>query len=171
MFSLCSFFLKVFAFAYILMTNKSQPCYESVFNFIHEHIMSLNCASFTTDYETAMRNALAKLYPNAVLYACYFHYTQAVKKNAWKTAGLVNLIRTNAKARSVYYRLQCLPLLPAQFITDAFLELKAEANKINRSIFRPFLQYMNRQWLVRVSIFCATQFLSTNNNFLRLELK
>lgn len=98
-----------------------------------------------------MRNALAKLYPNTAQYACYFHYTQAVKKNAWKTAGLVELIRTNASARSVYHRIQCLPLLPPQFISDAFLELKAEAIKINRIVFRPFLKYMNQQWLVRVS--------------------
>lgn len=140
------------------MSHKSQACYEQVFKFIHEKIMSLDCASFTTDYETAMRNALHKLFPLVVLFACYFHYTQAVKKHAWKTAGLVQLIRTNSNARSIYYRIQCLPLLPPQFILDAFTELKAEANKINRDVFRPFLKYINRQWLLRVSIILVVTF-------------
>lgn len=128
-------------------------CYEDVFTYIHRRHLDLNCTSFTTDYESAMRGALKKLYPNSELFACFFHYTQAVKKHAYKTAGLVQLIRSNAQARSVYFRLQCLPLLPERFILNEFYALKAEAYKIDRAVFRPFMKYFYQQWMVRVSIF------------------
>lgn len=133
------------------MTNKSQKCYEHALKYFEEHVFALNCVSFTTDYERAMRNALRKLHPNTKQYGCYFHYCQAVKKNAWKTAGLVNLIRSNPNARSVYFRIMCLPLLPAEYIGNMFMELRDEANKIDRSTFRPFLQYFYKQWIVNVS--------------------
>lgn len=134
------------------MSHKSTDCYEDVLNYIHRHHMDLNCPSFTTDYESAMRKALAKLFPNAQLFGCFFHYTQAVKKHAYQTAGLVQLMRTNAQARSVYYRLQCLPLLPERFILDMFHTLKAEAYKIDRAVFRPFMKYFHHQWMVRVCV-------------------
>lgn len=134
------------------MSNKTKDCYEDVFNYIHRFVMDLDCASFTTDYERAMRNALKNLFPNAELFACFFHYTQAVKKHAYKTIGLVQLIRSNAQARSVYFRLQCLPLLPAKYISDMFQELKAEAYKIDRAVFKPFMKYFHLQWILRVCV-------------------
>lgn len=132
------------------MSNKIRECYEDVFNYIHKNVMDLNCASFTTDYETAMRSALYKLFPHVKQFACFFHFTQAVKKNAYKTYGLVELIRTNQLARSVYYRLQCIPLLPPAHIVNMFNQLRAEAYEIDRATFRPFLKYYNNQWIVRV---------------------
>lgn len=133
------------------MTNKTQKCYEDAFTYVHQYVMNLDCASFTTDYEVAMRNALRVLFPNALQFACLFHFNQAVKKNAYKSNALVELIRSNEQARSVYYRLQCLPLLPAEYIPDMFDALKVEAYKIDRPTFRPLLKYYHRQWLVRVS--------------------
>lgn len=140
------------------MSHKSQVCYEHVFTYLNENVFELTCISFTTDYENAMRNALQKLFPDVRRYACYFHFCQAVKKHAWQTNGLVALIRSSSEARSVYYRLLCLPLLPPQHITNMFSELKKEANQIKfdgvdvRLVFRPFLKYFQRQWIVRVSI-------------------
>lgn len=91
---------KVFAFAYILMSRKTTKSYKSVFNFIHNNVLALDkVASFTSDYERAMRNALEQLYPDVRRFACYFHFCQAVKRRAWQTPGLVNLIREKSKIR------------------------------------------------------------------------
>lgn len=135
------------------MTNKTEKCYEHVFRYVNENVFELNCATFTTDYEVAMRNAIHKLFPNANQIACYFHFTQAVKKNAWKTTGMVDLIRSNPAARSVYYRLQCIPLLPPLHIVNMFALLKAEAYKIERTVFHPFLKYYHQQLIVKVVSF------------------
>lgn len=139
------------------MSGKAQKVYEHVFAFFEEHIFSLACASYTSDYEVAMRNALRVAHPETKLYACLFHFCQAVKKRGWKTFGFVRLVRNDPIARSIYYRLQCLPLLPTVHIRPMFISLKNEVAKLTRSskkIFRPFLEYFERQWIERVSIVC-----------------
>lgn len=132
------------------MSNKSQACYEHAFKHFDENVFRLSCVSFTTDYERGMRNALRSLFPESRLFACYFHFCQAVKKRAYKTNHLVALMKSNESARSIYYRLLCLPLLPANYISEMFAELKTEAYGINKSIFRPFMRYFYDQWLVKV---------------------
>lgn len=135
------------------MERKTQKAYEEVFQYINEHIFELNKAqSFTSDYEIAMRNALRKLYPQAKLISCYFHYCQAVKRRASQLPDVMALIGQNELAKSIYKRVLCLPLLPPQFILEAFKDLCAETSKLGneKSKFRPFLQYINDQWMKKV---------------------
>lgn len=137
------------------MSNKTQRAYEDVFNYINDHVFSMSSSqSFTTDYELAMRNALRKLYPNAEQIACYFHFTQAVKRNASKMPGLVDLIHSNETAKSIYYRLHCLPLLPPEHIVDVFKQLRNEANETNANIFRSMFTYYHNQWIKKVFLPC-----------------
>lgn len=73
-----------------------------------------------------------------------------VKKRAYKENGLSRLIFSNAEARFIYYRIQCLPLLPHEHIKNEFLQLKNEAYAINKKIFQPFIRYWDRQWIQNV---------------------
>lgn len=136
------------------MSRKTQGSYEDVFHFISENIFSLNKAqSFTTDYEMAMRNALKKMFPDAQMFACYFHYTQAVKRKVSQLSEVMAEINRGGIAKSIYQRAQCLPLLPADQIVPAFNELVGEANKMeNKTAFRPFLTYMKEQWMKKVCV-------------------
>lgn len=125
--------------------------YEHAFNFFEKNVFKLSeAASFTTDYELAMRGALKKINPTAKMVACQFHFAQACKKRAAQL-GLQGPIRSNGKMQSIYYRLLSLPLLPARFILPAFTELRAEARKIKCREFQSFLAYFNRQWISKVS--------------------
>lgn len=137
------------------MSRKTQLAYEDVFSFISENIFSLGKSnSFTSDYEIAMRNALKKLYPAAQMIACYFHYTQAVKRKLSQLREATDAVLNGeaGEAKSVYQRLQCLPLLPSEFILEAFKELVQEANKLkSKDALRPFLVYMKDQWIKKVS--------------------
>lgn len=127
--------IQAYPIAFVLMTHKSQQAYEDIFDYINKsNIFPLSTAkSFTSDYELAMRNALRKLYPHAAMVACLFHFTQAVKRHASQTPGLMDLIKSKPDAASVYYRLQCLPLLHHQFIIDEFKKLRREAFGISGS--------------------------------------
>lgn len=148
----CSCLFQAFPFAFCLMTKKSQAAYEHLFNYIDENIFKLSSvASFTTDYEDALRNGLAKTNPNARMYACHFHYCQALKRRATQINGFVNFIRTNKEAESIYYRLMALPLLPADFILEAFDQLQQEALKVNKKNFKQFFAYYKRQWIRKVN--------------------
>lgn len=155
------FYFQVFPFCYVLMSAKSTACYKHVFDFIEAHVCDLQCASFTTDYEKAMRQALHELHPEVKRFACYLHYCQAVKKHAFKLADLSQIIFSNGEARFVYYRIMCLPLLPHDKIKEMFIELKREAYAINQTVFRPFIRYWENQWLrmVRVLLFFGIFFI------------
>lgn len=132
----------------MLDVKKSQAAYEHLFDFINTNVFKLSTvASFTTDYEVAMRNALRKINPTAKIYACHFHYCQALKRKASQIVGLVKLFRSRngAKAQTIYYRLQCLPLLPAVHIKDAFDVLKKEALEIKHPALNAFMLYFEKQ--------------------------
>lgn len=50
--------------------------------------------------------------------------------------------------RSIYYRIQCLPLLPAEHILGAYLSLRTETISIDKNGFQLFFEYYHRQWIV-----------------------
>lgn len=100
-----------------------------------------------TDYERAMRQALRKLYPQAKLNACWFHFCQAVRRNANAIPGFVTSIRSSGASMEIYGKFLCLPLLPAHLINDAFNTLKEEAIAFDADLFNRFLSYYEKHWI------------------------
>lgn len=137
-------------FAFGLMSGQSENGYTHLLQYVDQNIMSLKCNSFMTDYERALRNALITVSPDAKVTSCWFHFCQACKRNAYKL-GMKTILETNENARTSYYELLALPLLPANQIMDAFqkIELRTTAQQVPR--FKPFLKYYHRQWLIRVN--------------------
>lgn len=140
----------VYPFIFVLMSNRTQIAYSHVFKYIDKYIFPLQCASFHSDYETAMKNALRSCFPQAQLLSCWFHFVQAIRKNVSQMALLFHLIRTNTDAAKLYYKFQALALLRADLITDAFNDLKNEGLRMNTAAFQPFLKYFEKQWIKKV---------------------
>lgn len=153
------------------MTRKTETAYKHLFQFIDQNVCSLNCRSFTTDYEIAMRNALRELFPNARLVACWFHYSQALKRKVAQIPNFERFLRGSVAAEEIYYKLQCLPLLPAHLIIGAFEKLKIEALKCDKMKFTPFIQYFERQWIERVSFVYVHCVLALNCLFFLFQLQ
>lgn len=159
---------QVFPFVFVLMSKKSRVAYEHVFRFVEHNVFSLKCKSFTTDYEMAMRIALQTVYPNTRLVACWFHFTQAVKRRAGKFDGFVKFLSSSDGANTIYHKLQCLPLLPAHEIKSAYVSLKEQANALDKVKFRDFLKYYEGQWIKKARR-CYTQ-LSNYHLFIHLSI-
>lgn len=140
----------VHPFIYVLMSKRTQIAYTRIFKYIDKHICSLLCARFTTDYETAMKNALRVCFPDSQLVSCWFHFVQAVRKKATKIQALFDLIREDKKAAIIYYKFQAIALLPPDLIDEAFTCLSKEAIKFNKNAFQPFVDYFERQWIKKV---------------------
>lgn len=105
------------------MNSKKTAGYSHVFSRIHMEVLPLECVAVVTDYERALRNALAVVIGTDAEYiGCWFHYTQAVRKNAMQ-AGLGKKFTKNKELMSLYGRLLCLPLLPADQIVGVFHQL------------------------------------------------
>lgn len=140
-----------------------------VYRWIHrtEKVCSLDCKSLTTNYELTMRNALATLFPHIRLFTCWFHYSQALKRKVKQIPHFDRFLRGNEAAEEIYYKLQCLPLLPSHHILDAFQQLKQDALAVDKKKFGPFLKYFERQWIQKVHFFIylwhiSTFFIATN---------
>lgn len=142
------------------MTKKSRACYEAVFDFINLKICDLTGTKmFVTDYEAAMRGSLRNSFPSAKLSACFFHFAQAVRKNAKETKGLMDFLNSNKKKiKSLYYKLMYLPHLPPQHVNSIFIDLKKEIESLKSEEFNKFITYYEKQWMVtegarRISVF------------------
>lgn len=135
------------------MTNRTTECYIDVFNFIETKILKLGPNLFMTDFEGGLRKALAICFPNAALKGCWFHYTQALRKNAIRF-GLSALLKENSIAKQILRSLMCLPLLPPNKILEGYQCIKqcAADNRLMGK-FRRFFGYFESYWLVQVTNF------------------
>lgn len=134
------------------MSRKSEEAYEHLFRYIDTEICSLNPTTFMTDYERAMRNALREVFPAAKLFTCWFHFCQAVKRHASQIPQFMACVRNNDDAAKLYHKFLCVPLLPAEEISETFNLLKVEAKAKLGTKFNVFLQYYERQSLKAVGI-------------------
>ena len=136
-------------FLFILMSRKTEA-YKGVFTYIENNVCSLKCRSFMTDYETAMRNALRAVYPETSLFACWFHFCQACKRQASKFEGFVTRLRQDKELQKIYAKFLAVPLIPSEDINQAFDMLCHEANAKDRQFFKRFINYFRRQWILKV---------------------
>lgn len=142
---------KLIPFIHVLMSRKTTAAYTAVFRYIHNNILPLRGHKFIIDYEQAIKRALQAVYGDSMLIVhCWFHFCQAVRKNAMKHAGLMNFIRSNDVLSSVYYKIMCLPLLPPDEIGIAYQNLESTAHALNSQRMNSFFGYFERQWLEKV---------------------
>lgn len=131
------------------MSRKTTAAYLHLFKYINEHVMSLECSSFMSDFELAMRNALRTLFPHIDQYTCWFHFAQAIRRKLNDLPELKSLVRTDKDARKLLYKFMAIPLLPADKIINGFQLLVGQSN----DAFTRFITYFENQWLKKVSCF------------------
>lgn len=139
---------QIIPFIYVLMSRKSEKSYTHIFQTLKK-LFPLGGKSIIMDFELAMRNALKNIYPNTELNTCWFHFCQAAKRRARKLPNFVNAVATNEEARSAYYKLLALPLLPAKDIIPTFGLVKTQVEQ-NKAVTE-FFNYFEKQWIIKVN--------------------
>lgn len=145
------------------MSNRTTKAYQSVFEYIHKNILPLHGKGIITDFEQALRNALKDVVPETPLYGCWFHHCQALRRKVASIPELFEIIRKEAKAAEFYRKMQCLALLPADKIKDAFDQLAYDALQIYPE-FGKFVDYYDKQWIRKItpvgfSVFLMVKFI------------
>lgn len=102
---------------YALLPGKKQLHYEIFFNLIKSQIPDFNPKTITTDFETSAMLAAQKVFPEATLRGCIFHFKQAVQRKA-KTLGLTK--KSNV-SRGHVKRCMALAYLPITCRSDGWL--------------------------------------------------
>lgn len=134
------------------MTTKSLKAYQHLFSYIQRSIIDLSQATFITDYETGLRSAIEKSFPDSKIFGCWFHYCQALRRFiTMKDKGLAQYIRQNKEASRIYHKFLSLPLLPGMHISDSFQLLTEDLAKLNAlDRFKSFIKYFENQWMQKV---------------------
>lgn len=135
------------------MSNKSAVTYEKVFTYIENNIFKLEPAMFMCDFETGLRAAINKLYPNSALHGCWYHYSVCIRSR-FIQLNMYRLITENLAARKIYKKMLRLPLLPTQSILEGFEIIKTESRAMR--LFREFksvFQYFEGFWIKLVRLF------------------
>lgn len=130
------------------MTKRTKEAYVAMLRFVEENIGRLNPISFMSDFETALRNAVRLVY-KCRTQGCYFHYTQAVRKNASQIPRFFTTINQNSAMSQVYHKFLALPLLPKERVMEGYDCCTLAAAEFGDTFTR-FVQYFHRQWIVKV---------------------
>ena len=141
--------INVIPLIYVLLMDKKESTYETMFSLIKSQIPDWEPTSFRTDYEKAAINGIRNVFPTIVSKGCYYHFSKAL----WKKAKELNL--TTKKIYKKHVALcSSLALLPSEYKADGWLYImedcpqKENVDKFNDYFVSSWLdnQYMHGKW-------------------------
>ncbi|KAH7706561.1 hypothetical protein AAVH_26217, partial [Aphelenchoides avenae] len=106
--------------AFFLLPGKDQETYRRAFTalFTLPELRNADPASITCDFETAPRNVMQDLFPDARIVHCQFHLAQVLIKHLQRD-GLMDVYR-NAEVRPLLRSLWALAFLPPEDVVQAY---------------------------------------------------
>ncbi|KAI5645456.1 MULE transposase domain-containing protein [Phthorimaea operculella] len=154
---------------YCLLLDKKQETYEKLFQILKENF-GLVISKLKCDYEMAVINAVKKIFPDVRVKGCFFHFSQAIWKNA-VDLGLIKRKKRQLKkkARQIQtseeekvmkkiVKYTCnLALLPASYIPEGWEEIMKLMPEENNPNIEQFKNYFITQWFssVTADVWCC----------------
>ena len=134
--------------AYVLMMGKNQPAYEAVFQKIRELVPDMKVKQFLVDYERPVWNALRKVWPEASVRGCWFHYCQCIRRKV-QDLKISKAVFEHGGANKMEKRLMTLPLVDKNNIPPLFLKLKThyQTQIANCPGVKALFDYMEKMWI------------------------
>ncbi|XP_073967357.1 uncharacterized protein [Choristoneura fumiferana] len=131
---------KVVPCVYALLPDKRQCTYERLFKAVEQNIPTFRPEFIKVDYEIGAINALRSIFPSAAISGCYFHYSQALYKNA-------DIFGTTSSREGARHVAKCAALahLPALKIHEGWMIISAASPQMSE--ITRFNEYMIKQWL------------------------
>lgn len=119
------------------MTNKTKKSYLGLFKFIRDHF-NINPEIVMSDFEKAARKAARRIWPNARIAGCNFHFNQALTRHAKSIPILRHELKTNGSARFALKLFHRMSLIPEQHLREG------------KNVIREFLRRKNLNLAFRV---------------------
>lgn len=135
-----------YPFAFVFMEKRDFTSYDALFENLKTYLSPetfLNVMKCMSDYESAVRKAMRKHFPNARISGCFFHFVKAIKKNA-RRFGLIKKKSSDGMFDQAIQEVCVLALLPNNFVDEGFRAVDAKCKLYKR--WKRFKKYWNRQW-------------------------
>jgi len=128
---------------YVLMSRRKTKDYVAVLESLRARMPAIAVKRITSDFERALWQAIAKVFPRTKHRGCTFHWTQAVYRKI-QALGLARQYREDRDVHKLCRRVMALPLLPAAEIPRQFYRLRQQAVS---EPMRALCDYVDKTWL------------------------
>ncbi|XP_028408207.1 uncharacterized protein LOC114530782 [Dendronephthya gigantea] len=136
--------VKQIPLAFILMSGKKRRDYKHVLKAIKNLLADGLCLKgVVIDFEHALWQAVAKVFPGASVQGCVFHWTQAIWRKV-QGLGLTTAYNEDDSTHKYIRRLMALPFLPHEHISQMFEQLKALATT---PVLQALVAYISDTWI------------------------
>ena len=122
---------------YCITNNKDETTYSIIFEFLHEN--QLNPVSTTADFERSAINQMRRIFPEATIYGCFFHFGQCLWRKI-QALGLQTWYNERDNA-FIIKQIQALAFVPPCDVCALFNKLMESFDEETDQILREFLQY------------------------------
>ncbi|CAF1014771.1 unnamed protein product [Brachionus calyciflorus] len=131
--------------AYIFLENKNTKTYVIVLEQLRNICFPKNLKKIMCDFESALMKSVNSVFPDVILKGCWFHYSQAIRKNLFSLGFKFNYLN-DWKFKFWVKRFISIPLIPVENIIQAF-NIIIEEIPLNDEKIINFIKYYQKQWL------------------------
>jgi len=135
--------VKQLPLVYVLMSRRKAKDYVAVLSALRDCMSTCNVRCVTSDFERALWQAVASVFPGVEHHGCTFHWTQAVYRKI-QALGLAVEYRENRSVYRLCRKLMSLPLVPQCEIPALFSHLKQQALT---DALRRLFDYVDSTWV------------------------
>jgi hypothetical protein len=136
--------VKQIPLTFCFMSRRQQKDYEGVLQALVQSLPEPPVVTeFIMDFEQAAWNAVSKIFPQATIRGCAFHWSQAVWRKI-QSLGLQVDYRNNETMFKLCRRIMALPLLPAADIRSQFYRLQRHATT---PPLQQLFKYVEDNWI------------------------
>eukprot|EP00057_Strongylocentrotus_purpuratus_P029385 XP_011683859.1 PREDICTED: uncharacterized protein LOC100890943 [Strongylocentrotus purpuratus] len=120
--------IKQVALAYILMSSKRSGAYREAMQELRDALPGPAAVEeIMVDFEAALWKVLPRIFPQARLVGCNFHWKQAVFRRV-QAVGLTAAYTTDDATRTLLQKVMALPFLPLNEVVPAFQLLRQQSS-------------------------------------------
>ena len=111
---------------FAIISGKRKQDYVGVFSATKTFLPAVNVKTITLDFEAAMWQAVAEVFPTVTRLGCFFHWSQAIWYKV-QELGLQPASMSDENTHTYIRKLLSLPYLPAEHIAPIFEKLQKKA--------------------------------------------
>ncbi|XP_039277249.1 uncharacterized protein LOC111044905 isoform X2 [Nilaparvata lugens] len=143
---------RAFPIVWALMKTRSSKAYDVLLGEVKNHFPNMRPKVIISDYEKAIKKPLRDRFPESEHRGCWFHFTQAIERNARKIGIRKPPMNEDDDGWRVAKQLMATALLPAGKVEEAVGVIEGFAeNYIDSAKPKKLIEYFKREWLVRVT--------------------